>query len=111
MIRYSLRSFLLLFLLVSSSSAAVYKGQKVFVRKCLECHDKGQAFVALKTQDEWEEFMVNNGAPLKVLHLEDDNAVNSWKYFKSEKYTKTTKHLKDFLVEYASDSGNIPACN
>ena len=109
--KYSLISFLFLFLLVSSSSAAVYKGQKVFVRKCLECHDKGQAFVALKTQDEWEELMEDKGEPLKELHLEDDEAEDSWNYFKSKKYTKKAKHLEDFLMEYASDSGNVPACN
>ncbi len=109
--RYALTTVFLLSLLVSSSSAAVYKGQKVFVRKCLECHLQGQAFVALKSQDEWEELMEDEGTPLKELHLEDDEAVESWKYFKSKRYTKKAKHLNDFLMEYASDSGNVPACN
>ncbi len=109
--KYFFTTLFLLVLLSTSSSAAVYKGQKVFVRKCVECHIKGQAFVALKSQDEWEEMMEDNGTPLKDIHLDDDEAVDSWKYFKSKKYTKKVKHLKDFLMEYASDSGNVPACN
>ena len=109
--KYSLVLAILLLLLASSLSAAVYKGQRVFVRKCLQCHDKGQAFVALKSQDDWEELMLDKGLTLKEIHLKDDKSKKSWKYFKSTKYTKKTKHLKDFLVEYASDSGNVPACN
>ena len=29
----------------------------------------------------------------------------------SNKYTKKSKHLKQFVIEYAKDSGNVPACN
>ena len=43
--------------------------------------------------------------------LKDKDAKKSWKYFKSKKYTKKSKHLKQFVIEYAKDSGNVPACN
>ncbi len=109
--KYTFSTFFLFFLLASSSSAAIYKGQKVFVKKCVSCHDKGQAFVSQKTQEEWEDLMESKGELLKKIHLDDSNAKESHKYFKSKKYSKKVKHLKDFLVEYASDSGNVPACN
>ena len=101
----------LTFFSLSTSQAAIYKGQKVFVKKCLKCHDAGQAFVATKKIRYWKKIMKKKGKPLAKLHLKDKDAKKSWKYFKSKTYTKKTKHLKQFLVEYAKDSGNVPACN
>lgn len=51
------------------------------------------------------------GKPLASLHLKSKKSKKSWKYFKSKKYSKKSKHLKQFLIEYAKDSGNVPACN
>ncbi len=99
------------FLTLTSSQAAIYKGQKVFVKECVECHDEGQAFVAKKKIRTWKKLMKKKGEPLADLHLEEKDARDSWKYFESKKYTKKTKHLKQFLIEYAKDSGNVPACN
>ena len=96
---------------LTSSNAAIYKGQKVFIKQCLKCHEAGQAFVATKKIRYWKKAMKKKGKPLAKLHLKDKDAKKSWKYFKSKKYTKKTKHLKQFLVEYAKDSGNVPACN
>ncbi len=98
------------FLSLGSLNAAVYKGQKVFVKQCADCHD-GQEFVASKKMKQWKKLMKKKGKPLAKLHLKDIRAEDSWKYFKSKKYTKKSKHLKQFLVEYAKDSGNVPACN
>ena len=53
----------------------------------------------------------NKGALLAKLHLENKKAKKSWKYFDSKKYRKRARHLRDFMVEYAKDSGNVPACN
>ena len=108
--------FLLIFLsltifTLSSSNAAIYKGQRVFVKKCLKCHDAGQSFVSTYKMKKWKKWMKKKGEPLAKLHLKNKKAKKSWKYFKSRKYTKKSKHLKQFLVEYAKDSGNVPACN
>ena len=94
-----------------TSNAAIYKGQKVFVKKCVKCHPAGQAFIAKKKIRSWKKLMKKKGQPLAKLHLKSSKAKKSWKYFKSKKYAKKTKHLKQFLVEYAKDSGNVPACN
>lgn len=98
-------------MLSTISNAAVYKGQKVFVKKCLKCHETGQNFVASKNQDEWDRLLKSDGKQLASIHIKDENATESWKYFTSKKFTKKSKHLKDFLVEYAKDSGNAPACD
>jgi len=96
---------------LSSSNAAVYKGQRVFVKKCVKCHDSGQAFVAKYKMKKWKKLMKKKGKKLAKLHLDSKKAKKSHKYFKSKTYRKKSKHLKQFLVEYAKDSGNVPACN
>jgi len=99
------------FLTVGISNAAIYKGQRVFVKECVECHDSGQSFIATKRIREWKKLMRRKGKGLAELHLENRKAKKSWRYFDSRQYTRKTKHLAQFLVEYAKDSGNVPACN
>jgi len=96
---------------LTSANAAIYKGQRIFVKKCLKCHDAGQSFVSEYKMKKWKKWMKKKGKPLAALHLKNKKAKKSWKYFKSKKYSKKSKHLKQFLVEYAKDSGNVPACN
>ncbi len=96
-----------------TSSAAVYKGQREFVKKCVKCHKGGQGFVATKKKREWKKLLAKKGKELARIHLEssDRKAKRSKKYFKNRKFKKKAKHLKQFLMEYSSDSGNVPACN
>ncbi|QOY51083.1 cytochrome C [Candidatus Sulfurimonas baltica] len=96
-----------------TSSAAVYKGQREFVKKCVKCHKGGQAFIATKKKREWKKLMANKGEKLAEIHLQSENtkAKHSVKYFNDKKYKKKVKHLQHFLVEYAKDSGNVPACD
>jgi len=96
---------------LSSSDAAIYKGQKVFIKKCLKCHGGGQNFVSSYKMKKWKKLMKNKGEALANLHLKNEKAKKSWKYFKSSTFKKKSKHLKQFLIEYAKDSGNVPACN
>ena len=104
--------FLSVFVLsFSPLNAAVYKGQRIFIKQCVDCHKGGQSFVAKKKMRTWKKLMKKKGKPLAQLHLKDKKAKKSWKYFKSKKYYKKSKHLKQFLVEYAKDSGNVPACD
>ncbi|MBA1432911.1 MAG: cytochrome C [Epsilonproteobacteria bacterium] len=108
--------FLLIFISITvlsltSADAAIYKGQRIFIKKCLKCHKAGQNFVAEHKQKYWKKLMKKKGKPLAELHLKSTKAKRSWKYFKSKKYYKKSKHLRQFLIEYAKDSGNVPACN
>lgn len=99
------------FIFSVSSHAAIYKGQKVFVKECVSCHNGGQAFIAKKKMNEWKKIMDKKGKPLAELHLSNKSAQDSWSFFESNNYEKNSKHLQQFLVEYAKDSGNVPACN
>lgn len=94
-----------------NSSAAIYKGQREFVRNCVKCHKAGQAFVATKRKIEWKSYTKGKGKRLKEVHLESEDASKSHKYFESKSFSKNTRHLEDFLLEYSKDSGNVPACN
>jgi len=103
-----------MFILTSlTSNAAVYKGQRIFVKKCVKCHRDGQQFVASKKKKEWKRLMKKKGRKIAQIHLKSKNekTKKSHKYFKSRKFKKKSKHLKQFLMEYAKDSGNVPACN
>lgn len=100
-------------LLVGSTilNAATYKGQKIYIETCKECHGGGQALSGSKKQRVWGKIMDNKGEKLAEIHLSSKKAQPSWDYFSSRNYSKDAKHIEDFLVEYASDSGNVPACN
>jgi hypothetical protein len=104
--------FIVIFSLLNVE-AAVYKGQKEFVKKCAPCHSEGQEFVAQKTISEWKEIMRNSGKELIRIHLtsKDEKAKDSYIYFKSKAFKKKSVHLIQFLTEYAKDSGKVPACN
>ena len=112
--RFSLAVVFSLFLLsVPSLEAAVYKGQKAYVKKCRKCHGGGQKIAASKRMKDWKKLLnkKNKGSLLAQVHLDSDKAKKSWNYFNSKKYRKRARHLRDFMVEYAKDSGNVPACN
>ncbi|MGD9718417.1 MAG: cytochrome C [Sulfurimonadaceae bacterium] len=91
--------------------AAVYKGQREYIKQCVDCHSSGQAFVGKKRIYEWEELMEKKGKPLAKIHQEAKEAQESVEYFESKRFEKMSKHLEDFFKEYAKDSGNVPACN
>ncbi len=108
--RFLLLLLMVFFVTVTNVEAAAYKGQRVFSKQCARCHGK-QKFIASKTKEEWKAVFKNKGQNLAKLHLKEQKAKASWSYFKSKKYAKKARHLKDFLVEYAKDSGKVPACN
>ncbi len=105
--------FVLSLLFVPALEAAVYKGQKAYVKKCRKCHGGGQKIAASKRMKEWKQLLnkKQKGAELAKIHLENPKAKKSHKYFESKKYRKNARHLRDFMIEYAKDSGNVPACN
>ncbi len=97
--------------LVSVSDARVYKGQKEFIKKCRSCHNNGQELAYSKVRREWSKLFKKRGKPLAELHLKAKKAKDSYEYFESSRFSKNSKHLKDFFEEYAKDSGNVPACD
>ncbi len=106
------RFITLLFLaVVPMLDAATYKGQKAYIESCKSCHGGGQELAASKKMRTWEKIMDKKGEKLADIHMASKRAEASWDYFQDRKFTKDARHLEDFLVEYARDSGNVPACN
>jgi cytochrome c2 len=93
-------------MLSTAANADIKKGQKAYLKQCKKCHGNGTKGAAMKTQDEWEEAFEDDAALIKEWHKGD----KSEKYFNGKKFEKSAPHLKDFLYEYGSDSGNVPSC-
>lgn len=102
-----LLSTLALGLFATSAQADIKKGQKTYLKKCKKCHGNGTKGSAMHTQAEWAELFANGGALIIKKHA----GTKAAKFFGKKKFkTKYAPHLKDFLYEYGSDSGNVPSC-
>jgi len=94
-------------LLSSTASANIKKGSKIYLKKCKKCHGSGAKGAAMHTQDEWAALFANDAETIIAPH----KGTKAEKYFAKDKFkTKYAPHLKDFLYEYGSDSGNVPSC-
>lgn len=91
--------------LAVTATASVELGRSRYLTNCSACHGNGQKGAHLGTQDEWKNRFESEGKGLVQIHR-DGKAP----YFGSETFKKDLPHLRDFLVEYASDSGNAPGC-
>jgi len=88
----------------STASADVKKGQKIYLKKLkAPCNIGGATFAQKHTQDEWEEIYEAGKFVDEVKRLCPKVKVKKFK-------AKYTPHVYDFVYEYASDSGNVPAC-
>lgn len=89
--------------------ADVKKGQKHYL-KTFKSKFKlnGTKFAALHTQDEWTELFVNEGEGFKKEFIQ--TYPKSKKTLERPNIWKKLQHLKDFAIEYASDSGKVPTC-
>jgi len=93
-------------LLSSSAFADVAKGQKLYLKFLKgKTGMNGAKFAALHSQDEWEEMFEESG-------FEDEYGAKYGldKFFGGAKWGKMRSHVKDFVIEYANDSGNVPSC-
>jgi cytochrome c553 len=103
---FLLATMVALGLMSTSLSADIKKGQKTYLKKCKKCHGNGTKGASMHTQDEWEELFEDNAAMI----IEQHKGTKGEKYFNGKRFGKKAPHLKDFLFEYGSDSGNVPSC-
>ena len=88
-------------LLSSTASADVKKGQKIYLKKLkAPCNMGGAKFAQIHTQDEWESIHEAGKFAAEVTKICPKAKIKS----------KYVPHVYDFVYEYASDSGNVPAC-
>lgn len=93
-------------MMATSASADVKKGQKAYLKTCKNCHGNGTKGAAMHTQDEWDELFADGGAKITKAHV----GTKAEPFFNGEGFKGQSQDLRDFLFEYASDSGNVPSC-
>lgn len=85
-------------------SASADKGQKHFTKKLKStCGISGAAIAGKHTQEGWIKIGDENKMKEEILLICPDVKKSALK----DKYIE---HYLDFMIEYGSDSGNIPAC-
>ena len=88
-------------LLSSTASADVKKGQKIYLKKLkAPCNMGGAKFAHIHTLDVWESIHEAGKFAAEVTKICPKAKIKS----------KYVPHVYDFVYEYASDSGNVPAC-
>ncbi len=87
----------------SANAGSINKGQKIYSKKIKgQCADKtGAEFAAAFKQKGWQDALAAGKFEAKV--KEFCPALETYK-------EKWTPHLFEFANEYASDTGNEPAC-
>ncbi len=91
---------------ITSAHADIKKGQKAYLKQCKKCHGNGTKGSSMQTQSGWLSAFENDAEVFKKWHA----GTKGEKYTKSKKFKRSAPHLKDFLYQYASDSGNVPSC-
>ncbi|MDA3945892.1 MAG: hypothetical protein PF439_04330 [Helicobacteraceae bacterium] len=96
-------------LLTSSVMADVNKGKRYYMKNFKQKFKMdGLEFVQLHTQDEWTLLFENEGRGFIIEFSKKYPKYES--YLSNPKTWKKLQHVRDFAIEYASDSGNIPSC-
>lgn len=89
-------------LVMSQSFASPSKGQKIIIKKLKKpCGFNGAVLAKKHTQDEWKKIYYEG-----KLNEEIKRFCPKVKDDLSKKYSR---HVYDFLYNYASDSGNVPS--
>lgn len=88
----------------TSLSADAVKGQKLFSKLLKEpCNMTGAKFAAKHSQDEWKELKASGKFEEEVIKICPNVKAGDLK-------ESVQEHIIDFVIEFANDSGNVPAC-
>ena len=102
-----MKIILCILLMCGFVNAAVYKGQSAYKSKCRKCHGSGQKLAVKHSMRVWKKVFKNKGTILVKIHK---NSERSLKYLNSKRFRYKSRHLKDFFVTFANDSGMNPVC-
>ncbi|AOO66736.1 MULTISPECIES: hypothetical protein [Sulfurospirillum] len=102
-------AFFIVGLLSTNALADAAKGQKYYLKYMKnDSGMNGAKFAAQHTQAEWkalfdgkaEKFIAEYSAKFPTLDA----------FLKGDKFEKFMPDIRDFCIEFASDSGNVPSC-
>lgn len=89
--------------------ADVKKGQKHYLKSFKSKFNiNGTKFASLHTQGEWRALFMNEGEGFKKEF--SVRYPSSEKTLSDPKVWSKLQHVRDFAIEFANDSGNVPSC-
>ena len=96
-------------LLSTSALADAAKGQKYYLKYMKKDSGlNGAKFAAEHTQAEWKALF--DGKAEKFVAEYSKKYPGLEGFLKGDKFEKFMPDIRDFCIEFASDSGNVPAC-
>ncbi|WP_458700116.1 hypothetical protein ACKGJI_09830 [Sulfurospirillum sp. 1307] len=103
-------AFMMVGVMSSSALADAAKGQKYYLKYLKKTTGiNGAKFAVQHTQAEWKALFANGGE--KFIDEYSAKYPKAKAFFAKDKFKKKyMKHIADFCIEYASDSGNVPSC-
>jgi len=101
--------FLVIALLSTSAFANPKIGQRFYLKYLKEDFGySGKELADQHIQAEWKKIFENDGKEFITTYSKKHP--KAAEFLNSEKFKKIQEHIKDFVIEYASDSGKIPSC-
>lgn len=95
--------------LTTSAFADPAKGQRYYLKFMKDSTGvDGAKFSAFHTQAEWEKLFDEDAA--EFIEVYSKKYPKAADFLKGKKFKKFMPHIKDFVIHYASDSGNVPSC-
>ena len=109
LVTFVLAAMLGLSLAVTTASADPAKGQRYYLKFMKKATGvNGAKFATQHTQAEWKALFAGDASAfIKEYSAKYPDAE---KFLNGKKFKKFMPDIKDFAIEYASDSGNVPSC-
>ena len=102
-------AFFVVGLMSTNAMADAAKGQKYYLKYMKSGSGmNGAKFATQHTQTEWKALFAGNGEKFVAEYAKKYPDLNS--FLTGEKFEKFMSDIKDFCIEFASDSGNVPSC-
>jgi hypothetical protein len=92
-----------------SALADAAKGQKYYLKYMKDGSGmNGAKFATLHTQAEWKALFDGKGEKFIAEYSKKFPGLEA--FLKGDKFEKFMPDIRDFCIEFASDSGNVPSC-
>ena len=102
-------AFFVVGLLSTNAMADAAKGQKYFLKYMKnDTGMTGAKFAIEHTQNEWKALFAGKGEKFIAEYSKKFPALKA--FFEGDKFEKFMPDIRDFCIEFASDSGNVPSC-
>ncbi|MDD2384121.1 MAG: hypothetical protein PHN18_08020 [Sulfurospirillaceae bacterium] len=102
-------AFFVLGLMSTNAMADAAKGQKYYLKYMKnDSGMNGAKFATQHTQAEWKALFAGKGEKFIAEYSAKIPGLKA--FLEGDKFAKFMPDIRDFCVEYASDSGNVPSC-